>query len=78
VETQDNIARGMTPEEARYAANERTHENGIRTALGAHRRDVLRLVMKDGAKIAFFGIPAGIAGALALTRLMASLLYKLA
>jgi predicted permease len=59
-----------------YAANQRTHEIGIRTALGAQRRDVLRLVMRDGAKIALFGIVSGIAGALALTRLMASLLFE--
>jgi predicted permease len=59
-----------------YAANQRTHEIGIRTALGAQRRDVLRLVMQDGAKIALFGIASGIAGALALTHLMASLLFE--
>jgi len=59
-----------------YAASQRTHEIGIRTALGAQRRDVLRLVMKDGAKIALFGIASGIAGALALTHLMASLLFE--
>jgi putative ABC transport system permease protein len=59
-----------------YAANQRTHEIGIRTALGAQRRDVLRVVMQDGAKIALFGIASGIAGALALTRLMASLLFE--
>jgi putative ABC transport system permease protein len=59
-----------------YAVSQRTHEIGIRTALGAQRRDVLRLVMSDGAKIAFIGIPVGIAGALALTRLMASLLFE--
>jgi predicted permease len=59
-----------------YAANQRTHEIGIRTALGAQQRDVLRLVMQDGAKIAFFGIASGIAGALALTHLMASLLFE--
>ena len=59
-----------------YAVNQRTHEIGIRTALGAQRRDVLRLVMREGTKIAFFGITSGIAGALALTRLMASLLFE--
>jgi putative ABC transport system permease protein len=59
-----------------YGVNQRTHEFGIRTALGAQRRDVLRLVMREGAKIALFGIALGIAGALALTRLMASLLFE--
>jgi putative ABC transport system permease protein len=59
-----------------YAVNQRRHEIGIRTALGAQRRDVLRLVMRDGAKIALFGIASGITGALALTRLMASLLFE--
>ena len=58
-----------------YAVNQRTHEIGIRTTLGAQRRDVLRLVMRDGTKIALSGIAFGIAGALALTRLMASLLF---
>jgi predicted permease len=59
-----------------YAVNQRTHEIGIRTALGAQRHDVLRLVMRDGVKIALFGIASGIAGALALTRLMSSLLFE--
>ena len=59
-----------------YAVNQRTHEIGIRTALGAQRGDVLRLVMKDGTKIVLFGIAFGIAGALTLTRLMASLLFE--
>jgi predicted permease len=59
-----------------YTVSQRRHEIGIRTALGAQRGDMLRLVMRDGAKIAFFGIAAGITGALALTRLMASLLFE--
>ena len=59
-----------------YAVNQRTHEIGIRTALGAQRRDVLRLVMREGTKIALFGIALGIAGVLALTHLMASLLFE--
>jgi putative ABC transport system permease protein len=59
-----------------YTANQRTHEIGVRTALGAQRNDVLRLIMRDGARIAFCGIASGIAGALALTHLMASLLFE--
>jgi len=43
--------------------------------LGAQRRDVLRLVMKDGMKLGLLGIVLGLAGAIALTRLMVSLLF---
>jgi len=59
-----------------YAVNLRRHEIGVRVALGAQRGDVLRLVLRDGARIALLGIAFGIAGALALTRLMASLLFE--
>jgi putative ABC transport system permease protein len=58
------------------AVNQRTHEIGIRTALGAQRGDVLRLVLRDGAAITLLGIASGIAGSLALTRLMAALLFE--
>jgi putative ABC transport system permease protein len=60
-----------------YTANQRTHEIGIRTALGAQRRDVLRLIMRDGARIALLGISTGMAGALALTHLMAGMLFEI-
>jgi putative ABC transport system permease protein len=59
-----------------YAVSQRTHEIGIRIALGAQSRAVLRMVMGEGAKLAFVGIAIGIAGALALTRVMTSLLFE--
>jgi len=59
-----------------YRVNRRTHEIGVYMALGAQHRDVLRLVMKDGVKLALLGIVFGLAGALALTRMMVSLLFE--
>ena len=59
-----------------YRVNQRTHEIGVYIALGAQRRDVLRLVMKDGVKLALLGIVLGLTGAIALTRLMISLLFE--
>ncbi|MGA2538826.1 MAG: ABC transporter permease [Terracidiphilus sp.] len=59
-----------------YRVGQRMHEIGIHFALGAQRRDVLRLVLGDVAKLTCFGIAIGIAGAIALTRLMTSLLFE--
>jgi putative ABC transport system permease protein len=58
-----------------FSVSRRTHEIGIRLALGACPGDVLRLVVRQGMQLVITGIALGIAGALALTRLMASMLY---
>jgi len=58
-----------------YRVNQRTHEIGVYMALGAQQCDVLRLVMADGVRLALLGIVLGLAGALALTRVMVSLLF---
>ena len=58
-----------------YSVAQSTHEIGIRLALGAQSRDVLKLVMGQGMVPTLIGVVLGIAAALALTRLMSSLLY---
>jgi predicted permease len=58
-----------------YLVGQRTHELGIRMALGAQRRDVLLLVMNNGMRMALIGVALGVVAATLLTRLMTKLLY---
>jgi putative ABC transport system permease protein len=59
-----------------YSVTQRTHEIGIRRALGAQTRDVIKLVIRQGMAFTIVGVTIGLAASLALTRLMESLLFE--
>ena len=59
-----------------YAVGQRTHEIGIRLALGAVPGNVLRMILLQGAKLAVFGVVLGLGAGLALTRLLSSMLFE--
>src|SRR5580704_12794781 len=58
-----------------YVVGQRTHEIGVRMALGAQSRDVMRMVVGEGTKMALLGVAAGLTGAFGLTELMANQLF---
>jgi putative ABC transport system permease protein len=58
-----------------YSVEQRTHEIGVRVALGAQSRDVLGLILGQGMRLALVGVGLGLAVSYGLTRLMSSLLY---
>ena len=58
-----------------YLVGQRTHEIGVRIALGARRWDVLNLILSQGAKLTLIGVVIGVAASLGLTKLMARMLY---
>jgi putative ABC transport system permease protein len=58
-----------------YTVTQRTHEIGIRMAIGAQTEDVLKQVLLEGARLAIIGLAIGLAGSLAATRLIATMLF---
>ena len=59
-----------------YAVAQRTREIGIRVALGAQRRELTRMFVRSGLRLAAIGVPIGLAASAAVTRVMASLLFR--
>jgi putative ABC transport system permease protein len=59
-----------------FSVTQRTHEMGIRMALGAQPSDIMRLVLRDGLSLALIGLAAGLLGSFAVTRVISGMLYQ--